>query len=91
MAQVGVTAARAAGRPMLVPRLGAAATVRASEAGTAMYQSAVCAELNVWPSMPMHVQRNNQLVAVGTWYWCDDVWIGYHGRGQLGLPTDWLA
>ena len=92
MAQVGVTAARAAGRPMLVPRLGAAAAVRASEAGTAMYQSAVCAELNVWPSMPMHAQRHNQeLVVVGTWYWCDGVWIGYYQRGPGEGPTDWLA
>ena len=55
-----------------------------------LHQSAVCEQMNVWPSMPMYIVRNDVTTAVGTWYWCDGVWIGFKLNGEL-LATDWLA
>ena len=91
MALVGVNAARAPANVLDMVQSVAPDGMRAVD-GITMYQSAVCAELNVWPCMPMCAQRHNQeLVVVGTWYWCDGVWIGYYQRGPGEEPTDWLA
>ena len=90
MATVGSNAARApAGALGMVPPM-APDGMRAA-AGIIMYQSAVCEDMNVWPCMPMFNIHNGVATLVGTWYWCDDVWIGYHRRGPLGEPTEWLA
>ena len=56
-----------------------------------MQQSAVCESLNVWPSVLMYDVMDDAATVVGTWYWCDDVWIGFRRSGQLGTVTDWLA
>ena len=55
-----------------------------------LHQSAVCEQMNVWPSMPMYVVSYGVATVVGTWYWCDGVWIGFKHDGEL-LATDWLA
>ena len=88
MVLVGVNAARAPA--VIVPSV--APDGKSAAVGIAMCQSAVCADLNVWPSMPMYAHCHNQeIVCVGTWYWCDDVWVGYYQRGPGEEPTDWLA
>ena len=55
-----------------------------------LHQSAVCGQMNVWPSMPMYVVSYGVTKVVGTWYWCDGVWIGFKPDGEL-FATDWLA
>ena len=91
MALVGVNAARAPANVLDMVQSVAPDGMRAVD-GITMYQSAVCADLNVWPCAPMYAYCNyRQFAVVGTWYWCDDVWIGYHRRGPVGVPTHWLA
>ena len=55
-----------------------------------LHQSAVCHQMNVWPSVPMYVVGNGVAMTVGTWYWCDGVWIGFkhdEARASLLLHT----
>ena len=55
-----------------------------------LHQSAVCEQMNVWPSMPMYIVSDGVTKAIGTWNWCDGVWIGFELNGEL-LATDWLT
>ena len=76
------------GRPMMRCAAWHLAAPDATMAYNTLQQSAVCHDLNVWPSMPMFVIKGGVAKTVGTWYWCDGVWIGHAWTARA---TEWLA